>query len=184
MNAKTIKPGTESTKPVRAFFGKSLIQRQFVDSIAQGVVTTGGWIIILSILAILFVIIAEIYPLFKKPTTVLISELKTQGVPLAIGMDPYHDKAYTVEPDGVRFYSLQEKSFESKPDLPEWGSAKVTGISPSTKNFPVLGLSDGRVYPINVEFRSVYNSESQRTIKPQLKAESPVQVRLDGSPVT
>ena len=65
-------------------------------------------------------------------------------------MDPYHDKAYTVEPDGVRFYSLQEKSFESKPDLPEWGSARVTGVSPSTKNFPVLGLSDGRVYPINV----------------------------------
>jgi phosphate transport system permease protein len=184
MNDKTIKPGTESTKPVRAFFGKSLMQRQFADSMARGVVTTGGWIIILSILAILFVIIVEIYPLFKSPNTSLISEFKAQGVPLAIGMDPYHDKAYTVELDGIRFYSLQEKSFESKPDLPEWGSARVTGVSPSTKNFPVLGLSDGRVYPINVEFRSVYNSESQRTIKPQLKPESSVQVRSDGSPVT
>jgi phosphate transport system permease protein len=180
----TIKPGTESTKPVRAFFGKSLVQRQFADSMARGVVTTGGWIIILSILAILFVIIAEIYPLFKSPSTTLVSEFKTQGVPLAIGMDPYHEKAYAIEPDGIRFYSLQEKTFESKPDLPEWGSAQVTGISPSTKNFPVLGLSDGRVYPVKIEFRSVYNSESQRTIKPQLETELPVQVRSDGSPVT
>ncbi|MZH03239.1 MAG: hypothetical protein F3745_07565, partial [Nitrospinae bacterium] len=91
MNAKTTKPGTESTKPVRAFFGKSLIQRQFADSMARGVVTTGGWIIIFSILAILFVIIAEIYPLFKSPSITLISEFKTKSIPLAIGMDPYHD---------------------------------------------------------------------------------------------
>ena len=88
-------------------------------------------------------------------------------------MDPYHEKAYTVEADGIHFYSLQEESFESKPDLPQWGSAQVTGVSPSTKNFPVLGLSDGRVYPINIEFRSIYNSDSQRIIKPQIKTESP-----------
>ena len=184
MNSKTTKPGTGSKSPDRAFFGKSFHQRRFADSMARGVVTAGGWAIILSILAILFVIIAEIYPLFKSPNTSLASEFKAQSVPLAIGMDPYHEKAYTVEADGIRFYSLQEESFESKPDLPQWGSAQVTGVSPSTKNFPVLGLSDGRVYPINIEFRSIYNSDSQRIIKPQIKTESPFQVRSDGSPIT
>ena len=68
MNAKTTKPDTESKSLVRAFFGKSLTQRQFTDAMSRGLVTAGGWIIILSILAILFVIIAEIYPLFIKST--------------------------------------------------------------------------------------------------------------------
>jgi phosphate transport system permease protein len=183
-NVQTKKPDREPAKPGRAFFGKSLIQRQFADAIARGVVTTGGWIIIVSILAILFVIVAEVYPLFKTPSVSLIAEFKTRSVPLAIGMDPYHDKAYAVESDGLRFYSLQKKAFESKPDLPDWQSARVTGVSPSTKNFPVLGLSDGRVYPVTIEFRPIYSSESKRTIEPHVKTESPVQVRADGSPVT
>ncbi|MBT3923837.1 MAG: ABC transporter permease subunit [Nitrospina sp.] len=182
--AKSILPGQGSSRPGRAFFGKSLLQRQFADGIARNVVTAGGWIIIASIFAILFVIISEIYPLFKKPSISLVSKFKAQSVPLAIGLDPYQDKGYTVEADGVRFYSLSDKKFESKPELPEWGSAHVTGVSPSLKNFPVLGLSDGRVYPINIEFRPVYNSDSQRSIEPHLSAESPVQVRPDGSPVT
>jgi phosphate transport system permease protein len=180
----TNKPGTGSSKSGRAFFGKSLLQRQFVDNVARGVVTTGGWIIIASIVAILFVILAEIYPLFKKPSVNLVSQFKAQGVPLGIGMDPYQDKVYTVEADGIRFYSLREKRFDSKPDLPEWNSAQVTAVSHSLNNFPVLGLSDGRIYPINIEFRSVYDSESKRTIKPQLKVESPVSINTGGSPIT
>lgn len=186
MNIKdtTKKSGPGPSKPGRAFFGKSLLQRQFADGVARGVVTAGGWVIIFSIIAILFVILAEIYPLFQKPSIALTSEFKAQGVPLTIGMDPYQDKAYTVEADGVRFYSLTDKQFESKPELPEWNSARVTAVSPSLGNFPVLGLSDGRVYPVNIEFRPVYDSNSKRTIKPQLNAEASVQVRSDGSPVT
>lgn len=183
-NAQTIEPGPKSTKSGRAFFGKSLVQRQFADGIARAVVTAGGWIIIASILAILFIIIAEIYPLLKKPSASLVAAFKAQSIPLTIGMDPYQEKVYTVESDGLRLYSLQERKFESHPELPSWGSAKVTSVSPSLKNFPVLGLSDGRVYPIEIEFRPVYDSESRRSIEPQLKPESPVQVRSDGYPVT
>lgn len=181
---KNINSGPGSSHPGRAFFGKSLVQRQLVDRIARSVVTAGGWVIILSILAILFVIVAEFYPLFKKPSLSLATEFKVKSVPLAIGMDPYHEKAYTVETEGIRFYSLREKKFESQPELPFWESAQVTAVSPSMRNFPVLGLSDGRVYPVTIEFRPIYNSESQRSIKPQLKAESAIQVRSDGSPVT
>ncbi|MBT7475103.1 MAG: hypothetical protein HN649_00595, partial [Nitrospina sp.] len=139
MNDKTqsIESDQESSRSGRAFFGKSLVQRQFTDGIARGVVTAGGWTIIASILAILFVIVAEVYPLFKKPSVSLVSEFKVLSAPLAIGMDPYHDKAYTVETDGIRFYSLQENKFESQPELPEWDSVRVTGVSPSMRNFPV-----------------------------------------------
>ena len=183
-DTQTIEPGQTPTGSGRAFFGKSLLQRKFADVIAQYVVTGGGWIIIASILAILFVIIAEIYPLFKEPSTQLVAEFKTENAPLSFGLDPYQDKAYTVESDGIRFYSLADKKFESKPELPEWNSAQVTSVSPSLDNFPVLGLSDGRVYPVNIVFKSVYDSESKRTIKPILKPGSPVEVRSDGSPVT
>ena len=182
--AKSIKPDPGSAGPGRAFFGKSLLQRKFTDRVARGVVTSGGWIIIISILAILFVIISEVYPLLKTPSVSLIAEFKTQSVSLAIGLDPYQDKGYTVEADGVRFYSLTDKKFESKPELPGWKTAQVMAVSPSLKNFPVLGLSDGRVYPVNIEFRPIYDSESRRSIEPLLKAESPIQVRSDGSPVT
>ncbi len=183
-NLQTTKLDPGSTKPGRAFFGKSLIQRQFADTMARWVVTAGGWIIIASILAILFVIVAEVYPLFKTPSVNLVSTFKAKSVPWSLGLDPYQDKAYTVENDGIRFYSLTDKIFESQPELAEWNSAQVTGVSPSLKNFPVLGLSDGRVYPVNIEFHLVYNSDSQRSIEPRLKAESSVQVRSDGSPVT
>src|SRR6266850_6441770 len=43
-------------------------RRLFVDRLASRLVTLGGVIIIASILAILLVIVAEVYPLFKKPT--------------------------------------------------------------------------------------------------------------------
>ncbi|KMP12154.1 hypothetical protein UR09_01850 [Candidatus Nitromaritima sp. SCGC AAA799-A02] len=170
--------------PHRGFFGKSLVQRKFTDKLARVVVTGGGGIIIVSILAILLVIVVEVYPLFKKPSVSLLAKFKAQSVPLAIGMDPYHEKAYAVETDGIRFYSLQQNKFESQPELPAWNAAQVTSVSPSMKNFPVLGLSDGRVYPLTIEFHLVYDSENQRSIVPQLKPESPMQIRSDGSPVT
>ena len=43
-------------------------RRIVVDQWASRLVVSGGIIIIASILAILFVIAAEVYPLFKKPT--------------------------------------------------------------------------------------------------------------------
>jgi phosphate transport system permease protein len=159
-------------------------RRILTDRIARAVVTSGGWIIIFSILAILFVIIGEFYPLFKDPTVSLERELKAQSVPLAVGIGQYQEKAYTVESEGVRFYSLLEKKFISQPEIPDWNSAQVTAVLASQKNFLVLGLSDGRIYPMQIEFRPHYDSESRRTIEPFLGVEDPVQILDEDSPVT
>ncbi len=177
-------PGSGTSNPGRAFFGKSLLRRKMVDNIARGAVTAGGWVIIFSILAILFVIVSEFYPLFKNPTVNLISEFKIKSPALALGMGQYREKAYTVETDGIRFYSLTDKKFLSKPELPDLNEARVTHVSPSVSNSPVLGLSDGRIYPLQIEFRSVYDSDSKRSIQPELKYENPIQVIEDGSPIT
>ena len=114
------KSGPEASRPDRAFFSRNIVKRLLVNRIATGVVTSGGWIIIGSILAILFVIVGEFYPLFKEPTLTLDREFKTRSVPLAVGIDPYQEKAYAVEKDGIRFYSLLDKKFISQPEIPEW----------------------------------------------------------------
>ncbi|MBT5376580.1 MAG: ABC transporter permease subunit [Nitrospinaceae bacterium] len=178
------KSGPEASRPDRAFFSRNIVKRLLVNRIATGVVTSGGWIIIGSILAILFVIVGEFYPLFKEPTLTLDRELKTRSVPLAVGIDPYQEKAYAVEKDGIRFYSLLGKKFISQPEIPEWNSAQVTGVFASQKDFLVLGLSDGRIYPMQIEFRPSYDSESRRTIEPFLLVEDAFQIQNDGSPVT
>ena len=178
------KSGPEASRPDRAFFSRNIVKRLLVNRIATGVVTSGGWIIIGSILAILFVIVGEFYPLFKEPTLTLDRELKTRSVPLAVGIDPYQEKAYAVEKDGIRFYSLLDKKFISQPEIPEWNSAQVTGVFASQKDFLVLGLSDGRIYPMQIEFRPSYDSESRRTIEPFLLVEDAFQIQNDGSPVT
>ncbi|MBT6346995.1 MAG: ABC transporter permease subunit [Nitrospina sp.] len=178
------KSGPEASRPDRAFFSRNIVKRLLVNRIATGVVTSGGWIIIGSILAILFVIVGEFYPLFKEPTLTLDREFKTRSVPLAVGIDPYQEKAYAVEKDGIRFYSLLGKKFISQPEIPEWNSAQVTGVFASQKDFLVLGLSDGRIYPMQIEFRPSYDSESRRTIEPFLLVEDAFQIQNDGSPVT
>ncbi len=172
------------SSPDRAFFCRSIARRLLTDRIARAVVTSGGWIIIFSILAILFVIIGEFYPLFKKPTVSLEREFKAQSVPLALGIGQYQEKAYTVEAEGIRFYSLLEKKFISQPEIPDWNSAQITAVLASQKNFLVLGLSDGRIYPMQIEFRPHYDSESRRTIEPFLLVKDPVQILDEGSPVT
>ncbi len=182
--AQKIQPGSGSPSPDRVLFRRSIAKRLLTDKIATGVVTFGGWIIIFSILAILFVIVGEFYPLFKEPTLALKDEFKAQSAPLALGIGQYQEKAYAVESDGIRFYSLLEKKFISQPEIPEWNSAQVTGVFASQKDFLVLGLSDGRVYPMQIEFRPVYDSDSRRTIEPVLKVEDPFQIQNDGSPVT
>ena len=62
-------------------------RRLFVDRLTSRLVTLGGVIIIASILAILLVIVAEVYPLFKNPTATAERTItaKLDSAPLAVG---------------------------------------------------------------------------------------------------
>ena len=64
-------------------------RRLRVDRLTRRLVTLGGAAIIASILAILFVIAAEVYPLLKKPTATLVGTIaaSTGSPPLAVGVD-------------------------------------------------------------------------------------------------
>src|SRR5262244_4033750 len=63
-------------------------RRIFVDRLASRLVTLGGVIIIASILAILLVIVAEVYHLFKKPTATAERTITAalDSAPMALGV--------------------------------------------------------------------------------------------------
>ena len=180
-----IDPGPLSKSADRGLFSRAgLKKRLLADRWARVFVTLGGWTIIFCILAILFVIVAEFYPLFKEPNVVLEGTISTQGesTPLAVGLDEYREVAYVVNESGIHFYSLKTKQRLPGISLPELYDAKVTAVSFSVDGFLVLGLSDGRVLPVQVEFESNYSGES-RTIVPGLTPLPPLLIQADGQPI-
>jgi len=160
-------------------------RRLVVDRMAGTVVTFGGWVIILSILAILVVILAEVYPLFKDPEIHFEYKLPpaAQGqVPFALGVGEYREIAYQIHSGGIEFYSLQTRKPLEPMTIQGLGEARITGVAQSAAQWLVLGLSDGRVLPLRVEFVVSY-PEGSRMVVPKLEEGIPLQVREAGQPV-
>jgi len=147
-------------------------QRLARDRLARRVVSLGGWLIIGAIFAILFVIVAEFYPLFKEPEARLEASIATgrEGRVFAVGADEYREVAYLIDPAGVHFYSLKNQKPISTDPLSGMGDAQVTGLSMAVPRFPVLGLSDGRALPVRIQFENVYR-DGVRSVHPALVPE-------------
>jgi ABC-type uncharacterized transport system permease subunit len=81
-------------------------RRILVDRVSSRLVVLGGVLIIASILAILFVIVAEVYPLFKEPTATLVrayAPAATSATPAAgdsVGVDEYRQIAFAITRSG------------------------------------------------------------------------------------
>ncbi len=164
----------------------SLVKRNLYDKIAAYVVKTGGVIIIFSILAILFVILLEVYPLFKSPKYELVQKgsvpVKSSSV-FEIGSDEYREIGYQITRDGIRFFSLKEdKEIKGAPTL-DLGGARVVTSSRSNHEFLALGLSDGRVLPLQVKFITTYGKDA-RTVSPAIELQKPFYLTSDKSPVS
>src|SRR5689334_21024762 len=98
-----------------------LRRKQLADKAADYTITAGGIAVILSIVAILFVIVAETLPLWRSPTTTPLATLNLNqpdsqslapltaaasperpvATPLAIGVDEYQSTAYVLRDNGV-----------------------------------------------------------------------------------
>ncbi|MFQ5449505.1 MAG: ABC transporter permease subunit [Nitrospinaceae bacterium] len=159
-------------------------RRLLMDKLAGRGVLLGGWVIIASILAILLVIVFEIYPLFLAPKTELKTALATglDSPPLAVGIDRYQQLAYVVNADGIHFFSLENK--RALPSLPLAGleGARISSAASGGKNRWALGLSDGRVLPVQVQFHYRYK-EGVRSAHPALETMDPLVIQEEGSPV-
>ena len=159
-------------------------RRQWTDRQARRLVTLGGVAIIGSILAILFVIIAEFYPLFRSPKAIPGRNvvLGDVGQPMILGVDEYREIAYVVTEDGVSFLSMENGRAVAADRLEGLSGAKVMASSVARQGSLAVGLSDGRVLSIQVGFDVTYPDEG-RLIRPVLKSAEPIHRNQEGRAV-
>ncbi|MDD5559314.1 ABC transporter permease subunit [Candidatus Methylomirabilis sp.] len=184
-STKAIVPG-EPLQAARPFTvpHQKITRRLLLDRLARWVVTLGGAAIIVSILAILFVIAAEVYPLFRRPTAVPLGAITTtlDSAPLAVGVDEYREIVYVVTASGVQFVSAKDGTLLTSNRLQGLRDATVVGVSGLGRGPFVLGLSDGRAIPAEVRF-SVTFPEGKRRVEAELTAGDPIAVDPERHPV-
>jgi len=180
INTGTLSVGGRGT-PVRPLVvSRARTSRRILaDRWASRLVVVGGIIIIASILAILFVIAAEVYPLFKKPTAALVGAYVPAagaGAPAlgdSMAVDEYREIAATVTGRGaLEFVSLKgARNFPAVP-VPGLGSASVTAVAGFGKSGYSLGTSDGRSIILDMAFDVAF-ADGARTVTPKPTFEEP-----------
>ena len=158
-------------------------RRILVDRWASRLVVLGGIVIIASILAILFVILAEVWPLFRPPTAERVGQGVAAAVPApgeALGVDEYREIAYTITPEGVlQFMPLRVAGSYPPVAVPGLDGARVTAVAETGRGRHVLGTSDGRVVPLEVTFQVEFK-EATRVLTPQQEFGAPIVLDPDG----
>jgi phosphate transport system permease protein len=135
-------------------------RRILLDQWVSRLVVSGGIVIIASILAILFVIAAEVYPLFKAPTATFVASYPAGGGASVspapghgAGVDEYRELAYAVTSAGtLELVSLGGKPAPGAIPLPGLGGASVTAVAAGDKGQHLIATSDGRALPLDMKF--------------------------------
>ena len=147
-------------------------RRILADRWASRLVVIGGIFIIASILAILFVIAAEVYPLFKPPTAQLVGA-PIGGAPAgeapvsALGVDEYREAAYQVLSGGVlQVTDLKRGRVLPAVPIPGLDGARVTRVSEGGGGKSLIATSDGRVLPLDMQFEVSFR-DGARSVTPQ-----------------
>ncbi|MGH7264546.1 MAG: ABC transporter permease subunit, partial [Candidatus Rokuibacteriota bacterium] len=173
-------------RPLGAFHVRAG-RRLLVDRLVGRVVTLGGIAVIASILAILVVIAAEVYPLFEAPAATPVHTLAgpvtlpLDSVPLAVGVEEYRELGFVVTAGGLRLFRLGD-------GVPVAGAAlapdraRVTAVTGASRETVTLGLSDGRIVAVEVKF-SVSYPDGRRVVAGALVPAEPVVADPDGRPV-
>jgi phosphate transport system permease protein len=152
------------------------------DRLASRFVTLSGVLIIAAILAILFVIVAVVWPLLKPPSAEAVpaGALPAGTVPLALAVDEHREEAFVATRAGLALLPVAggETAFA---DLPGLEGATVVQASAPEPQLIVLGLSDGRLYPVQVSTDVTYE-DGKRKVVPYARAGEPVTVGATGEP--
>jgi phosphate transport system permease protein len=172
----------------RAVSGARAGHRLLVDRLARRAVTLGGVAIIASILAILVVIAAQVVPLFAPPSATPMRTLagpvsvKVASPPLAVGVDEYREVGFAVTPAGVALFRVRETAALPAPALSALAGAAVVSTSPSGRGPIALGLSSGRVLPVDVRFTVTFPG-GKRRVEAEVVAADPIVADAGGRPV-
>ena len=153
-------------------------RRVVLDRWASRLVVLGGLIIIAAILAILLVIGAEVYPLFKPATATPLPARQFEGGAVArgasVGVDEYRQIAYAVATDGaVRFLALDDGRTLGLTRPPALDGATITRVVEAGRGHHYLATSDGRVIPLAVTFDASFEG-GKRTINSKAAFGEPI----------
>ena len=147
-------------------------RKKITDKAAAILITGGGCAIILSIAAILWVIVAETYPLWKSPSAewvALPGELKglesatSHTEVLALGVDEYREIAYTITDFGVvEFRSLPGQRPVSRHVIQGLKGHSITSIDyHNLSHSAAIGTAAGVVVPIEISFAIAYKGNTR-----------------------
>lgn len=173
---------------------KRRVQRKkFFDKAAGVVITFGGIAIILSIAAILFVIVAETLPLWRSPTvelrdTAQLSQLlgsAGQEKPLALGIEEYRQIAYVVTETGVvKFISLSDNRLLQQVEISQLQGQQPTAVYQAGLDHSVaIGTANGRVIPLQINFRISFDTHGKRVITPSVSEEEAIYLDPQEHPI-
>jgi phosphate transport system permease protein len=147
-----------------------------LDRLAARTVVLGGLVIIASIVAILFVILAEIWPLFRAPRAQSVAVTGVGAMPLsagAVGVDEYREIAYVVTPQGaLQFVPLRVGGSYPAIPVPELGEARLISAAYLGRGRHVLGTSDGRVIGLTVVYEVEFK-DGRRVLTPRQEFAAP-----------
>ena len=173
-NARTAAP------PITAFSTR-FARRRFLDTSARRGVTLGGLLIVGSIVAIVFVIAGEAYPLLRavEVTALTPDGGELDSPPLAITTDDYQSQTVIVTSGAIWWLALGSGVAPARVDVPAIGSAKIESVSAIAREHLALGLSDGRVIPIDIRFTSAPGSHDA----PEIRFAPPLALDAAGRPI-
>jgi phosphate transport system permease protein len=182
---ETFSPGGPAPQPHLLSLAQSRAGRRLrIDRLTRRFVTLGGVAIIIAILAIFFVIAAEVYPLLKPPraTSAGLVATDVKSMPLAVSVEEYREIALLVTEGGVQFVAVEDGRPISSPALPGLNGAQVVSASALGHGPFALGLADGRILPVEAKFVVSY-PEGRRQVSPELSVGEPLSVAPDGRPL-
>ena len=176
VNVETLDAGGPAppARPLVVSAGRTR-RRIRTDQWASRLVVVGGLIIIAAILAILFVIVVEVYPLFKVPTAALVRSYPAVDPTSAwrlvsgggLGVDEYREIVYAIDQRGVlQLLSLRDGRALPPVPVPGLDGAQISAVTAGGASRYLLGTSDGRAIPLEMKFTIEFPA-SGRTVTPQ-----------------
>ena len=168
-----------------------LRRKKLADKAADYLITAGGIAVILSIVAILFVIVAETLPLWRTPTATAVTTLnltqsaQQSGVPLAFGIDEYQSVAYVLRGNGtVDFLAVSSNQLLQRYEIQgAQGQQITTAYRNGLAHDIAVGTAAGTIIPLRISFTTKLQN-GKRIVAPEIKEQPVIQVDSQGRAIT
>jgi phosphate transport system permease protein len=155
-------------------------RRRIVDVAARRAITSGGVVIVVSILAMLAFLVSEVFPLFRPPrVTRVVTPLsgppeRSTRLPVA-GADEYQGVFFAIDETGSAvLWDGQRSAILSTATLEPLAGSPIRVAEPvdAASHRWVVALEDGRVVPVRFDAGLTYDGV-ERHYAPRLECERP-----------